>query len=410
MVSSWVRRLVALTGRSEPILRIRHRVRFFLLRFAARVQRGCYTWKIMRFWCGLLLWALCSCGGRETFDSGAASDAGSMGASDAGSMGASADAADTGALDEASRPSAQRCGAASATTPPLTTTARPAVVLMRLEQFLSGMASPVGQLPVPPSVTAEWAAATATQLLDRVIASDADAPAGFVRWLAKWNYDGSTPASAPRWARAIAQPSADLATLIARPNPDTVRGIGYMTDKEILAGRPSIDRRGTLVLGQLLCVDVPQPSVTFPDPMPMPDETEREAHERATALPMCRSCHQLFDPFGHAFDYFDRSGQYRELDNGLLVNASDEFDEVPGTSFKFNSLDDLAPQLAQSCEVARCVSAKLLREAIAPNAGQTEDLPFSEQEVDAIAQAFFASNFSFRALVRAIVTSPAFLR
>jgi hypothetical protein len=90
-------------------------------------------------------------------------------------------------------------------------------------------------------------------------------------------------------------------------------------------------------------------------------------------------------------------------------DASDSF--VRGTStFKFSSIDDLAPQLAESCEVARCISRSLLREAIAPDLPWNADPPFTDDDVLPIANAFADSGFSIRALVRSIVESPVFLR
>jgi len=141
----------------------------------------------------------------------------------------------------------------------------------------------------------------------------------------------------------------------------------------------------------------------------MAGTTDREFHAQAVSPSPCSACHTLLDPFGHAFEHFDRSGNYRDLDNGLPVDASDAF--VRGSwSFKFSSIDDLALQLAESCEVARCISRSLLREAIVPDLPANADAPLTDDDVTPIAKAFADSGFSMRTLVRSIVESPAFLR
>jgi hypothetical protein len=74
-----------------------------------------------------------------------------------------------------------------------------------------------------------------------------------------------------------------------------------------------------------------------------------------------RSFFQFSSPIGiEAFrsvqsPHFDRRGEYRDVDNGLAIDSSDVFTMPDGSSVKFTSIEDLAPQLAQSCDVARCV-------------------------------------------------------
>jgi len=304
-----------------------------------------------------------------------------------------------------------RC-AFGATTAPAATPPLPGfVVLVRITGFIVGPRDAVPS-DTPAQATPEWAADTASKLLDSFGGASSAAPGGFVRWLAKWSYDGKAPLSASRWAKIMADPSATLSSLIAAPNPDNApHGVGYITDKEILTGRPSIDRRGMMISDQLLCRLVPPapPNVmTFP-PTLMPGVTERQAHEQNISNASCKACHGMLDPFGHAFGHFDRSGEYRDVDNGLAIDSSDVFTMPDGSSVKFTSIEDLAPQLAQSCDVARCVAKSLLREALNPDDVPQNDA-FTDDEVLPIADAFANSGFSMRALIRAIVSSPPFLR
>jgi hypothetical protein len=208
----------------------------------------------------------------------------------------------------------------------------------------------------------------------------------------------------------MADSSATLSSLIAAPNPDNPRGVGYMTDSELLTGRPNIDRRGMMVSEQLLCSTLPRiPVSIMPGPAPMPGITEREFHDQGIANPSCKACHVMLDPLGHAFGHFDRQGIYRDLDNGQPVDASDVF-EIGDSAFKFSGIEDLTLQMSESCEVARCVARSLLREAIDPELPSNVDPPFTDEDVAPVATRFVDSNFSLRALFRAIVESPVFLR
>jgi hypothetical protein len=291
--------------------------------------------------------------------------------------------------------------------------AGPAVVQVvqgRIERFILGDAK-TPPSPASAQVTPGWAGDFAMRVLDGFGGASSASPRGFVQWLAKWTYDGKAPMSAPRWANVMAESSATLASLIAAPNPDNApHGVGYMTDKELLTGRSTIDRRGMMILDRLFCVSIPPLPPGFVSAAPPPGITDREFHAEGVSQPVCAACHRLMDPFGHAFEHFDRSGDYRDLDNGLPVDASDT--SVRGTStFKFSSIADLALQLAESCEVARCISQSLLREAIAPDLpGNATPPPFTDADVDQIANAFADSGFSMRTLVRSIVESSVFLR
>ena len=142
----------------------------------------------------------------------------------------------------------------------------------------------------------------------------------------------------------------------------------------------------------------------------MPGVTDRQAHVAILSNPSCAACHRMIDPFGHAFEHFDAMGAYRDLDNGLPIDSSDVFQGPDGVAMQFTSIEDLAPQLATSCEVARCIATSLMREAIPQDALDTRIPTFTDDEVLPVAEAFANSGFSFRALVRAIVSSAPFLR
>lgn len=85
--------------------------------------------------------------------------------------------------------------------------------------------------------------------------------------------------------------------------------------------------------------------------------TRRDQHEQFMTQPACAACHRLIDPLGYSLEHFDVAGDYRDLDNGIEVDASGEYSNASGISYRFTDTTDLAPQLAVSCEVARQRSA-----------------------------------------------------
>jgi hypothetical protein len=354
--------------------------------------------------------AATACGGRQSTDQAAnnhpAAGGGSAGAPNGGSGGAIGQG---GSSNVTSNP--HPCEFGTATAPSTTSSASPDVVQARILRFLlDGSMLPTA---LPPITGSGWAGTTAMQILDAATRGDVQVPPAFVKWLTSWDYNLKAPSTTQLWAYEITRPDATLSTLIAtRKMWNVPHGIGYMTDLDILTGRPSIDRRGMMVLDKLLCMRIPAPPADFMTKAPvlMPGLTERASHEQAIAQAVCAACHKMMDPLGHAFGHFDRAGAYRDLDNGVPVDASDEFTTQGGATFKFSSIDDLAPQLAQSCEVAQCVAGSLLRIAIDPDGTLNVDPPFGDGDIIPIATAFADSGFSIRTLVRSIVEAPIFKR
>jgi hypothetical protein len=112
------------------------------------------------------------------------------------------------------------------------------------------------------------------------------------------------------------------------------------------------------------------------------------------------------DTPGFSLEHFDEQGSYRDLDNGKPVDSSGTLLTPP---LSFTSYDDLAPQLAVSCPVAQCFAKLVMTNAFAVSP-TSANLPFTDEEVNHVANAFANSNFSIRALVRAIVGTPSFLQ
>lgn len=126
--------------------------------------------------------------------------------------------------------------------------------------------------------------------------------------------------------------------------------------------------RGKFVRSMLLC-DPPSPP---PDNV---DISVPEVDEGATARVRfnahleagntCNGCHVLMDPIGFAFEKFDAMGQYRETENGQMIDVSGEiFDALdPALGGAFVGVQEMAQKLANSDQVRDCVATQWFRYA-----------------------------------------------
>jgi hypothetical protein len=129
-----------------------------------------------------------------------------------------------------------------------------------------------------------------------------------------------------------------------------------------LPARTSATKRGQFISEILLCRTVPPPPPTVDvnlddddgDGGPVEHKTLREKLEPHRTDPTCAACHDITDPLGLALEHFDTTGQYRETDLGLAIDASGELDGVA-----FTDAADLAVLLREHPDAASCLVKKL---------------------------------------------------
>ena len=131
--------------------------------------------------------------------------------------------------------------------------------------------------------------------------------------------------------------------------------------------------RGNFVLDHIFCQKVPQPDGTefsqFPE-IRQPLATDRQTLEvlHAAAAPACAGCHNFIDPYGFAFENYDRQGRYRthqELIPDLVapIDASGTVITREG-SYAYTDLGGFAAIVAHSQTVHTCFSRQLLQYAL----------------------------------------------
>jgi len=161
--------------------------------------------------------------------------------------------------------------------------------------------------------------------------------------------------------------------------------------------------RGKFVREVLLCSAIPAPppgvNTTLPADPPNQPRTMRQklaAHVESNA---CAGCHLRMDPIGFGLEHFDAIGAYRDLEQGLPIDAATRLDGVP-----FDGPRALGSVLRQSDGAVRCLTRSLFRQAVGRVESRSEEP--SLQEVD---QRFAASGHRMKSLLVELVLSKAFL-
>lgn len=166
----------------------------------------------------------------------------------------------------------------------------------------------------------------------------------------------------------------------------------------------SMVSRGQFIAHQLLCIPpTPPPNMAFTAEdvgnLP-PNPTPRQEGEARLAEASCVGCHVQFEPYAFALGKWGGDGKqfFSEAnDSGPIVTSLGEFE--------FQGYADFLPLLAESDQFKQCMADHLLRYGLRHTA--------YEQELVATVLAAASTDgtaLTFRNLIRAIVSQPAFIR
>ncbi len=170
--------------------------------------------------------------------------------------------------------------------------------------------------------------------------------------------------------------------------------------------------RGAWVAERLLGLKIPPPPAGVPaiEPDIRGATTIREQLVKHRDDESCASCHRQMDPFGFALESFDPAGQWRshylavkkgKTKLGFTIETEGQ---LPNGQH-FSDVDELKQLLASQPEkIAKGVVAHLLVY------GTGGELSFSDRRiVDQIVASAQNSEYGFRSLLKAVVTSPLFV-
>lgn len=161
--------------------------------------------------------------------------------------------------------------------------------------------------------------------------------------------------------------------------------------------------RGRFVRLNLLCQDVPPPppgvDTSLPEPAPGETQTLRQRLQVHREKPECRSCHEMMDPIGFAYEGFDAIGSYRTADeNALPIDSTTELNgqAVDGPI-------QMGQLVAELPEVGACIARRFYEHAGAHLATGNEEVA-----VRALVEGFVSTNYDFKEMVVTLVTNDGF--
>jgi hypothetical protein len=172
------------------------------------------------------------------------------------------------------------------------------------------------------------------------------------------------------------------------------------------ADQTSPVHRGILIRENILCGHIIPPPGNLVIVIPAVDEntTTRERFAAHVADAGCAGCHKDIDPLGLGFENFDAIGGYRTNDGKSAVDASGKFTNVrPDLEKEFKNAVEMTQAMAQSSEVADCMSRQWFRFAL----GRVESLA-DACTIDTMLEEFEKSDGNIPQLLSDIAVSEAF--
>jgi hypothetical protein len=189
---------------------------------------------------------------------------------------------------------------------------------------------------------------------------------------------------------------------------DTTKRAGLLTHASILTLTTPGSRTDPVVRGKwaytkLFCGTIDDPPAVPELPPAIPGQSVRERLAMHREDPSCNGCHVMMDPLGFGFEHFDGVGQWRDMDNGVPVDASGE---IPDTDVAgpFNGAIELAQKVAQSRDARACYAGRYL--TFAYGRAVTEADACSRSALDA---AFEQAQGNIKELMLAVTQTEGFL-
>ena len=135
------------------------------------------------------------------------------------------------------------------------------------------------------------------------------------------------------------------------------------------------------------------------------DMTGREKFVHTRRVPVCASCHLLFDGLGFAMESYDAIGRFRTTDKGKPLDPSGS---VPlpsdGTLLEFDNFVDLVDKLSKTKDLYSCFSSQYLTYATGRRLSEVK-----ECERQLVADEFEKSGYKLDALILSVINTPSFM-
>ncbi len=162
-------------------------------------------------------------------------------------------------------------------------------------------------------------------------------------------------------------------------------------------------KRGLWLLDRVLC-DLPPPPPADVDPIPEPDPdsdilTGRDRVREHLADSTCASCHVVMDGLGLMLENYDATGQWRDTENGVEIDAGYEF---PAWG-SLQGASDLGAALAEDARFPTCFVSHLYTYAFGEPPAENDRL------VESVTRDFVDGGYTLRAALVSLIASERFL-
>jgi hypothetical protein len=157
---------------------------------------------------------------------------------------------------------------------------------------------------------------------------------------------------------------------------------------------------------RLLCIKPVAPPGDIPPLEPTSDgswTTNRERFEQHTQEASCAACHIAINGVGFPFENYDAVGAWRDIDNGVPVDASGELVQTDIDGQVVNAVDMLEG-LSQSRQVHDCAVSNLYQYAM-----HRSETDLDIEVLSELQEQFWFDNGTIPNLFVRIVTSSSFL-
>jgi Protein of unknown function (DUF1588)/Protein of unknown function (DUF1585) len=166
-------------------------------------------------------------------------------------------------------------------------------------------------------------------------------------------------------------------TQLTRVDLDPTKRAGILTQVGFLSTNGTLTQsdpihRGVVINNNLLCAEVrPPPDMVPALPPEMAGQSNRQRIEAHTNT--CgRGCHEnLINPLGFAFEHYDAVGAWRDVDNGLPINATASY-YLDGKAATYTGGPELVRLVAQSEQFYDCYAKNWLEYAFGRPPAPTE--------------------------------------
>jgi len=190
---------------------------------------------------------------------------------------------------------------------------------------------------------------------------------------------------------------------------DPEQRLGLLTQAGVLSGTIHSNEtnpvvRGAFIMRELLCQDIPLPQGDILEEVKPPDPgsgaTARERYSKHSEDEACSGCHAFMDPVGLALENYDPIGQWRDTENGAVIDPSGG---VPGVQVVSGPLE-LVQTIAEAEQTHVCFVEKWANYAYGRRT--TKDDACTQ---DRLEEAFTASGHDVVQLLRELTQTDEFL-